>query len=261
MSIDTILFDMGGTIEDVRYDRALRIKAFPGILAILERGGISLPGSEDQALRDRLLDTILSRNSEYKSWSEAGQIELPPADIWAEWNLRDFRINKEILLPIAEELAYAWETSFFSRTLRPDAVLTLAALKTRGYKMGIISNTSSMTQVFKTLTAYGIADFFGSVTLSSVEGIRKPAPEIFLNALRAIGSKANTTAYVGDTLSRDVIGSQRAGYAMVIQIESFLTSSSDSKLLPGAAQPDYKVGNLFEIVAILDTLYPGRSIP
>ena len=44
MKIDTVLFDMGGTIEDVRYDRALRLAALPGILALLAGQGIVLPG-------------------------------------------------------------------------------------------------------------------------------------------------------------------------------------------------------------------------
>jgi putative hydrolase of the HAD superfamily len=259
MSIDTILFDMGGTIEDVRYDRALRIKAFPGILAILERGGVRLPGSKNPALRDGLLDTILSRNAEYKSWSEARQIELPPIDIWTDWNLKDFGASRRDLEPIAEELAYCWETTFFSRIPRPDALTTLEAIKARGYKMGIISNTSSATQVFRTLEAYGMEHYFESVTLSSIEGVRKPAPAIFANALRTINSRADTTAYVGDTLSRDVIGSKKAGYALAIQIESFLTSGSDRAVSADSVRPDYKIGRLFEIVAILDALNPGRT--
>ncbi len=259
MTIDTILFDMGGTIEDVRYARAIRKKALPGILAILENGGVHIPGAGDPALHDGILDTIVARNVEYKSWSETRQIELPPIDVWTDWNLKDFSVPRHVLAPIAEELAYCWETTFFSRIPRPDALATLAAIKDRGYKMGIISNTSSTTQVFRTLEAYGMADFFRCVILSAVEGVRKPAPAIFAAALRAIESQAASTVYVGDTLSRDVIGSKQAGYALAIQIESFLTSGSDRAVAADSLRPDYKIRNLFEIVGILDALDPGRS--
>jgi len=155
---------------------------------------------------------------------------------------------------IAEDLAYAWETTFFARKLRPDAVSTLDSLAGRGYRLGVISNTSSRTQVFRTLEAYGIAKYFESVVLSSIEGVRKPHPAIFASALKAMGSAASTTAYVGDTLSRDVIGSKRAGYALAFQIRSFLTAGSDSGVGPDSEKPDYAVESLSEIVAILDRL-------
>ena len=138
--------------------------------------------------------------------------------------------------------------------MRPDAVATLDALAERGYRLGIISNTSSRTQVFRTLEAYGIAKYFECVILSSIEGVRKPHTAIFASALRAMGSEASSTAYVGDTLSRDVIGSKRAGYALSFQIRSFLTAGSDASVAPGSAKPDYAVERLSEIVAILDGL-------
>jgi putative hydrolase of the HAD superfamily len=249
MNIDTVLFDMGGTIEDVRYDRALRLKALPKILAVFAEEGIVLPGEDNE-----ILDKLLARNAEYKAWSEKSRIESPPETIWNQWNLRDFSVPAGKVSEIAEQLAYVWETSFFVRKMRPDALSTLAAIAERGYRLGVISNTSSRTQVFRTLEDYGIAKYFECVVLSSVEGVRKPHPAIFASALKAIGSKASSTAYVGDTLSRDVIGSKQAGYALAFQIRSFLTAGSDAAVAPGSTQPDFVVERLGEIVAILDSL-------
>jgi len=254
MKIDTVLFDMGGTIEDIHYDRALRLKALPGILAVLAGEGIVLPGDDHE-----ILDRLLSRNAEYKTWSEKSRIESPPATIWKEWNLRDFSVPADKVDRIAENLAYVWETSFFSRKMRPDAVSTLASIAERGYRMGVISNTSSRTQVFRTLEEYGIANYFECVILSSIEGVRKPHPAIFEAALKAMGSGASSTAYVGDTLSRDVIGSKRAGYALAFQIRSFLTAGSDAQVAAGSTQPDFVVEHLGEIVAILDNLAERRG--
>ena len=253
MKIDTVLFDMGGTIEDVRYDRALRLSALPGILAVLAVEDIVLPGTDQE-----ILDRLLARNAEYKAWSESARVESPPESIWNDWNLRDYHVPAGKVDRIAENLAYRWETSFFSRKMRPDAVSTLAAISARGYRLGVISNTSSRTQVFRSLEAYGIAKYFECVVLSSIEGVRKPHPAIFASALRAMGSAASTTAYVGDTLSRDVIGSKRAGYALAFQIRSFLTAGSDSAVGPDSEKPDFVVKSLGEIVAVLDNL-AGRS--
>lgn len=256
MNIDTVLFDMGGTIEDIHYDRGLRLKAFPKILAILADEGIVLPGDDHETL-----DMILARNAEYKAWSEKTKIESPAEAIWTEWNLRDFSIPADKVSKIAENLAYTWETSFFTRKMRPDAVATLSALSERGYRLGVISNTSSRTQVFRTLDEYGIADYFECVILSSIEGLRKPHPAIFEAALKAMGSTAPSTAYVGDTLSRDVIGAKRAGYALAFQITSFLTAGSDAKVAPGSAKPDYAVERLSDIVSILDDLREKEGRP
>jgi putative hydrolase of the HAD superfamily len=256
MKIDTVLFDMGGTIEDVRYDRALRLAALPGLLAVLAGEGIRLPGENQE-----VLDSLLARNAEYKAWSEKSMIELPPASIWNEWNLKDFSLPTDKVAKIAEDLAYVWETTFLARNMRPDAVSTLDSLARRGYRLGVISNTPSRTQVFRTLEAYGIAKYFECVILSSVEGVRKPHPAIFASALRAMGSEASATAYVGDTLSRDVIGSKRAGYALAFQIVSFMTAASDAAVGPDAERPDYAVESLGEIVGILDGLAERSGKP
>jgi putative hydrolase of the HAD superfamily len=181
-------------------------------------------------------------------------VELPPLDLWTDWNLRDFNVARSALEPIAEELSYLWETTFFARKLRPDALFTLEALKARGYQLGVISNTSSATQVFRTLEAYGIDSFFECVILSSLEGVRKPAKAIFDAALTALGAEAESSAYVGDTLSRDVLGSKYAGYGLSIQITSFLTAGSDAAVDPDAVKPDYLVGTLGEIVDVVDGL-------
>lgn len=255
MNISAVIFDMGGTLEDVCYDAALRKAAMPGILVVLERAGIILTPDHDMLFR-----AIIARNTEYKIWSEAREIELSALDIWTEWNLRDFNVSRVALEPVAEELSYLWETTFFSRSLRPDAVATLHSLREKGYRLGVISNTSSRTQVSRTLEAYGIAEYFDQVVLSSIEGVRKPARAIFDIALMKMGVTPDCTAYVGDTLSRDVIGSRRAGYALAIQIESFLTPLSDSKIGSGTEKPDYRIDKLSEIPEILDRERAGRSV-
>jgi putative hydrolase of the HAD superfamily len=249
MNIKTVIFDMGGTLEDVHYNREIRRRAFPALAETMRRGGVFLPWDPES-----VLDMVLAGNARYKSWSEKQGVELPSLDIWADWNLRDFNVARTTLEPIEEELSYLWETTFFARELRPDARSTLEALKARGYQLGVISNTSSATQVFRTLEAYGIASFFECVILSSLEGVRKPAKAIFDAALAALGAEAESSAYVGDTLSRDVLGSKNAGYGLSIQIKSFLTAGSDAAIDPDAIKPDYLVGTLGEIVGVLDGL-------
>ena len=56
-------------------------------------------------------------------------------------------------------------------------------------------------------------------------------------------------AYVGDTVSRDVIGARRAGYGSVIQIKSFLTDKADRGT--GNVLPDAVIHDLMQVVNLV----------
>ena len=114
-------------------------------------------------------------------------------------------------------------------------------------KLGVISNTAALFQVFDTLEEYGIRDLFSDVTLSSVTGMRKPCTDIFTVSLRQVQSKPEECVYVGDTVSRDVIGSKRAGFAAAIQIGSKLTREKDAHI-QREYEPDYVISEIYDVL-------------
>lgn len=114
-----------------------------------------------------------------------------------------------------------------------------------------MSNTGSFTQVYRSLKAYGIADYFEEVSLSSCYGVRKPHGFIFWDTLRKMGRSAATSLYVGDTISRDVVGAKNAGFFGVVQIVSQFTSLSDGERALEET-PDYLVHRIGEIPALVD---------
>lgn len=69
------------------------------------------------------------------------------------------------------------------RALFDETVEVLAYFYHRGYKMGVISDTSPSLEY--TLQQLGIAKYFTSFTASSLVGTGKPSPIIFNAALRA----------------------------------------------------------------------------
>jgi len=89
-------------------------------------------------------------------------------------------------------------------------------LSRRGYILGIISNVITSREIPDWLEEEGLTPYFQSVVLSSVMGIRKPAPEIYLEAARRAGVLPEKCAYVGDNLKRDVTGTRRAGFGMAV---------------------------------------------
>ena len=110
--------------------------------------------------------------------------------------------------------------------------------------------------MFDILEEYGIREFFKDVTLSSVTGFRKPCTDIFRVSLRQMQSVPEDCVYVGDTVSRDVIGSKRAGFAAAIQIGSHLTSEKDDNIRR-EYEPDYYIQDIYEVYPLVSSMLKG----
>ncbi len=82
------------------------------------------------------------------------------------------------------------------RSLFPETVGVLEYFYNKGYKMGVISDTSPSLEY--TLQQLGIAKYFTSFTASSLVGAGKPSPIIFNAALNAQGVTAEESIYVDD---------------------------------------------------------------
>jgi len=94
------------------------------------------------------------------------------------------------------------------------AVETLAELKKRQYKLGVISNSDG--GIKKLLTDCGLAKYFDTIVDSSVFGIRKPDVKIFEFALKEIKADPVESLFVGDSHEIDVLGAENAGLAAVL---------------------------------------------
>ncbi len=243
--INTVLFDMGGTIEDVFSDHATQRKTAEGIAAILQK--YSLMTDIDI---DGLWQKVNAGMSKYKASGEASCVELKPEQIWPDYALSSLNIDREKIVPISEELAHMWEITYYTRKMREGVPALLEGLRSLGLRMGIISNTPSLFQVFDTLEEYNIRQYFEDVTLSSIVGYRKPHPNIFRISLRQMKVEPQTCVYVGDTLSRDIIGPQNVGFGMTMMIQSFLTASRDIKHI-GLVEPDYRLNDIYDVYTIL----------
>lgn len=243
--ITTVLFDMGGTLEDIWVDEESHELAIAQLDRMLKSWGMD-PGIGLAELR-KAVDAGWKR---YDAVRSAGDVELKPTQIWGDYILTDFDFRREALLPRCEEIAHMWEVTYFHRRLRPRVREMLGELKKMGLKLGVISNTAALYQVFDSLEEYGIRDFFQDVTLSSVTGFRKPCRDIFTVSLRQMRSKPEECVYVGDTVSRDVIGSKRAGFAAAVQIGSKLTKEKD-QALDQALAPDVVIEDIYDVARVV----------
>lgn len=105
------------------------------------------------------------------------------------------------------------------RALFPETVEVLEYFHSRGYKIGVISNTTSSLEY--TLQQLDIAKYFTSFTASSLVGAEKPSPIIFNAALNAQGVSAEESIYVDD-YKPEADGARELGFT------SFLLDRTDS---------------------------------
>jgi putative hydrolase of the HAD superfamily len=105
--------------------------------------------------------------------------------------------------------------------LFPDALQTLAALRSAGFQLGLITNGSVRMQSGK-LECLSLPVMFDTVLISDAEGVSKPDPEIFRRALERLGVDAAHACYVGNHPEVDVAGARAAGLKAVWRRDPFL---------------------------------------
>jgi putative hydrolase of the HAD superfamily len=97
----------------------------------------------------------------------------------------------------------------------PDAAPALAALRSKGCRLGVVSNWD--VSLHEVLRSTGLAERVDVVLTSAQEGVAKPDPEIFVRALHRLGGVDPRAAlHVGDELESDVRGALAAGLGAVL---------------------------------------------
>ena len=131
-------------------------------------------------------------------------------------------LDRKLETPSADLLealveAYGRPALLVPPTLDDTARPALDQLRASGLTLALISNTMRTPGAVlrKLLDRAGLLDCFAHTTFSDEVGVRKPAPEIFLDTLRRVGGEPETAVHVGDDAILDVEGAQRAGLRAV----------------------------------------------
>ncbi len=244
--IKAVLFDLGGTLHTADSPPGRELWFARRLMDRLGDYGIILEGTPEQ-----LAARLGERAEEYKRHSEEDLRELPGAEIWSGWYLKDYGLTEQALAPMAEELSFLYDYERVRVMRRPHLPETMEALKRMGVRMGVISNIISRSVAPHFLREYGIDAYMECVVTSCATGIRKPDAGIFRIAEREMGLGPDELAYVGDTVSRDVRGVRNAGWRTMIQIRNPGTAHRDRGLEHSGWEPDYLIGDLAEIPAII----------
>jgi putative hydrolase of the HAD superfamily len=128
----------------------------------------------------------------------------------------------------------------------PDAVPTLTALRARGLRIGLLSNTHwprAFHEHF--LERDGLVELIDVRLYTSEMPRTKPHPSVFRAALDALGVADPARAvFVGDRPLDDIAGAKGAGLRAVLRPNPLVP--------PHPVEPDAVVSSLPELVAVVD---------
>jgi putative hydrolase of the HAD superfamily len=102
--------------------------------------------------------------------------------------------------------AYAWHVHL-------DVLPALEALRARRLRTAVVSNFDGRLPGL--LDELGLGRWLDAVVWSSDVGVAKPAPAIFLEAVRRLGVAPAEAVHVGDDPDADVAGAKRAGMRVI----------------------------------------------
>lgn len=242
--IQAICFDVGGTLRATVKNRESNLDYVRNLQSFL--------GAEGEP--EDFLILLRKREKEYRKWCKKTLLELPETELWTRFLLPDF--PRDFVWQNAVTLNQMWRSSR-NNQIFPDAVNTIKTLAERGYKLSIVSNTTSSIEAHALLADNGLTEYVDPVILSCVVGSRKPHPSMFLQAARGMGVLPQNCAYVGDNLARDLIGAMQAGFGsvVIINMNGYQTDEYDpdddfQAETITETKPKYRIGCLGELLKI-----------
>ena len=203
-NIEAIFIDLGNTLRILIKD--------PEHMARARQRIVELVGTEEDPVV--FVAKLDERYKIYRKWAFENLREAPESEMWTRWLTPDFPAER--IAPLGPELTYQFRQSMGRRVVVNEGRPVVEELQRRGYALGIISNLIGTREIPEWLEAENFAPYFKTVVLSSVLGIRKPSPAIYLEAARRAGVEPACCAYIGDNLKRDVTGARAAGFGVVV---------------------------------------------
>ena len=126
-----------------------------------------------------------------------------------------------------------------------DTRQTLAVLRERGYRLGLLSNTWWAAEWHNAdLAAHGLAGMLDELVYTSDLPHSKPHPSVFREAASRLGIAPAACVMIGDRQKDDVEGAKRAGMRGVWR-------RNDSGFPSSGVRPDATVDSLAELPSLL----------
>ncbi len=235
MKIDGIIFDINGTLVDIRTDEGNE-EIYRAISHFLTYQGIHLHRGEVRDAYCRIMD------QQRKTCGEEHP-EFDAVEIWREF-LRQYPANASIPQEKLRHMPCFLAEMYrgISRTrlqLYPEVKEVLREVQSR-FRLAAVSDGQSVWAVPE-MKALEIESHFSPVVISGDCGFRKPDRRLFEAALAGLRLDPEHVLFVGNDMYRDIFGAHRMGMKTV-----FFSSNQGRKETAGA-EPDYIIYQFAEL--------------
>ena len=207
-NVDAVLFDYGRTLVTFSYPTQ-------DLLEVLRRfrpriqGALGVQAPEPETILKEVL-LPLEEHIESASEDEVGYLDV----YRAAWQGAGIDLPDDLLYEILDAEQQCWDRAV---RVDADAQQVLSWLGAQGIKRAVCSNAPFPPEMMRRQVATnGVGELMEAVLFSSQSGRRKPAPEIYLEALDAVGVKAQRALFVGDRVREDYYGPRAVGMRAVI---------------------------------------------
>jgi len=201
-----VLFDYGRTLVTFRYPTQDLLGVLREFRPRIEKA-MGVPAPEAEAI----LEAVLVPLEEYIGSMSEDEVDY--MDVYREaWHRAGLRLPDDLLHEILDAEQRCWD-----RAVDADALRVLGWLGKRGIRRGVCSNAPFPPEMMRRqVSSNGIAALVDAIVFSSETGRRKPAPDLYLAALEAIGTTPERTLFVGDRVREDYEGPRAVGMRAVV---------------------------------------------
>jgi HAD superfamily hydrolase (TIGR01549 family) len=236
LQVEAVLFDLFDTLLLLESQEAYYKPSLRKLYEFLAEKRVNIPFEDFCKVYFKIRDKFYSES--HKSLGEP-HFNVRVAETLQRFGY-DFDVSDQIV--VGATMAFADEFMHYV-SLDKDALDVLEKLRGK-YKLGLISNFAIPECGWKLLDKFGLKRFFDVTVISGEVNQRKPSPEIFQRALKALGVKASKAVFVGDMLDLDVIGPKKVGMKTVFIERRPVAHDVD-------VSPDYVIKGLKELLAVL----------
>lgn len=237
MNICGILFDLDDTL--VAFD-AVTNQSWKQVCLEYSR---SKPGVDAEAL------IVAIRKVSNWYWSDperhrVGRNNMAPA---RRRIVREAFLTMDLPEADADALADRYSTVRLENMyVLPGAQSTLDLLRSRGYRLGLLTNGDGETQKYK-IERFDLAKYFETILIEGDLGFGKPDARMYRLALSELGLKPEQTCMIGDNLSWDVEAPQELGIRAV-----WIDRKRTGLPLSSTAAPHRVIRDISEVLSIFN---------
>ncbi len=249
MQIKAVLFDLFDTLLIIEGSEDFYTPSLRRLHEFLVKNGVCVSFEDFSRVYFEIRD---------KLYAEAEKsLEEPHFNVRVSRTLKKLGYNFDCSDSIVARATEAFADEFMRYTYLDENSIDVLQKLHGKYKLGIVSNFAIPECVWKLLEKFDLKKFFDIVVISGEVNRRKPSPEIFEKALKALNVKASEAVFVGDTPHLDVKGARNVGLRSVLIERKTSTKETPKSFVwkppenDEHLEPDKIIRSLSELLIVL----------